>query len=185
MNTIEQQIVKLGPPVGKADAYIPLELMEPKTFELFCCELIKKRLKSGEIVDAMTIGISGQSQFGADIFTHRQHGDQDIYSLYEVKRCEKFTTNQYLSTINRFNEQREKWHVKINEFHIFLSEKASAKLITEYKKQDALFKELNIVHRLLDSELIHDWLKICIAQICCIVFVTRAGYLFFMVSEHC
>lgn len=43
MNTTEQQIVKLGPPVGKADAYLPLELMEQKTFELFCCELIKKR----------------------------------------------------------------------------------------------------------------------------------------------
>ncbi|WP_316539924.1 hypothetical protein [Klebsiella michiganensis] len=89
LNITEQQIVKLGPPVGKADAYLPLELMEPQTFALFCCELIKKRLKieNGEIVDAMTIGISGQSQFGADIFTHRQHGNQDVYSLYEVKRC--------------------------------------------------------------------------------------------------
>lgn len=94
MNITEQQIVKLGPPVGKADAYLPLELMEPQTFVLFCCELIKKRLKieNGEIVDAMTIGISGQSQFGADIFTHRQHGNQDVYSLYEVKRCKNSQT---------------------------------------------------------------------------------------------
>ncbi|ENK7427501.1 hypothetical protein AABF16_001869 [Salmonella enterica] len=161
MNTTEQQIVKLGPPVGKADAYLPLELMEQKTFELFCCELIKKRLKieDGEIVDTMTIGISGQSQFGADIFTHRQHGNQDVYSLYEVKRCKKFTKSHYISTVKRFNEHREKWQVNINEFYIFLSEKASAKLIAEYKKQEALFKELNIVHRLLDTELIHDWLK--------------------------
>ncbi|EBF0810533.1 hypothetical protein ACI5OX_004784, partial [Salmonella enterica subsp. enterica serovar Anatum] len=141
MNTTEQQIVKLGPPVGKADAYLPLELMEQKTFELFCCELIKKRLKieDGEIVDTMTIGISGQSQFGADIFTHRQHGNQDVYSLYEVKRCKKFTNSHYISTVRRFNEHREKWQVNINEFYIFLSEKASAKLIAEYKKQESIF----------------------------------------------
>lgn len=141
MNITEQQIVKLGPPVGKADAYLPLELMEPQTFVLFCCELIKKRLKieNGEIVDAMTIGISGQSQFGADIFTHRQHGNQDVYSLYEVKRCKKFTNSHYISTVRRFNEHREKWRVNINEFYIFLSEKTSAKLIAEYKKTRGYF----------------------------------------------
>ncbi|MEQ9745512.1 hypothetical protein ABRQ05_14540 [Pectobacterium actinidiae] len=161
MNIVEKSIVKLGQPIGKADAYLPLELMEPKTFELFCCELIKKRLKieDGETIDAMTIGIPGQSQFGADIVSHRRHGDQDFYSLYEVKRYKNFTDGNYISAIKRFNEHREKWQVNINDFYILLSEKASAKLISEYKRQEAIFKELNIVHRLLDTEMIHDWLK--------------------------
>ena len=141
VNIVEKSIVKLGPPIGKADAYLPLELMEPKTFELFCCELIKKRLKTegGETIDAMTIGISGQSQFGADIASHRRHGDQDFYSLYEVKRYKNFTDGNYISAIKRFNEHREKWQTNITEFYIFLSEKASAKLISEYKKQEAIF----------------------------------------------
>lgn len=136
MNIVEKSIVKLGPPIGKANAYLPLELMEPKTFEFFCCKLIKKRLKieGGETIDAMTIGISGQSQFSADIVLHRRHSDQDYYSLYEVKRYKNFTKGHYTTAIKRFNEHRGKWHKNINEFYIFLSEKASAKLISEYKK---------------------------------------------------
>lgn len=161
MDITEQEIVKLGPIVGKADAYLPLELMESKTFELFCCELIKKWLKKedGEIIEAMTIGISGQSQFGADIISHRLHDNHEIYSLYEVKRYKKFRVDDYITTANRFHDNRDKWQVHINEFYIFLSEKASAKLISEYKAQERRFKNLNIAHHLLDKELIHDLLK--------------------------
>jgi hypothetical protein len=161
MDITEQKIVKLGPLLGKADAYLPLELMEPKTFELFCCELIKKRLKNedGEIIDAMTIGISGQLQFGADIITHRRYDHQDIYSLYEVKRYKKFSVDDYITATNRFLDNRDKWQIHINEFYIFLCVKSSAKLISEYKTQEKSFKMLNIAHRLLDKEIIHDWLK--------------------------
>jgi len=153
MDNMEQQIVKLRPPVGKADAYLPLELMEPKTFELFCCELIKKRLKNedGEIIDAMTIGISGQSQFGADIISHRRYDHQDIYSLYEVKRYKKLSVDDYIFAASRFLDNRDKWQVHINEFYIFLCVKASAKLISKYKTQEKRFKTLNIAHRLLDK----------------------------------
>ncbi|WP_448885235.1 hypothetical protein [Citrobacter telavivensis] len=161
MDITGQQIVKLGPPVGKADAYLPLELMEAKTFELFCCEIIKKRLsnKHGEIIDTMTIGLSGQSQLGADIISHYLHDYQDIYSLYEIKRYKNFKIDDYTTTVNRFHDNRQKWQVHINEFYIIISEKASAKLISEYKKQETRFKELNIAHRLLDKERIHDWLE--------------------------
>ncbi|MFA3778328.1 hypothetical protein [Yersinia sp. 1652 StPb PI] len=161
VNIEEKSIVKLGPPIGKADAYLPLELMEPKTFELFCCELIKKRLKNigGKIIDTMKIGVPGQSQFGADIISHRQHGNQDFYSLYEVKRFKNFRENDYLATVERFHVHREKWQFNVTEFYIFLSEKASAKLISEHKVQEARLKKLSIEHRLLDTETIHDWLK--------------------------
>lgn len=161
MYTIESIIEKLGPPIGKADTHLRLELMDPKIFESFCYELIKKKIqnKGGKIVDAMMIGTPGQSQFGGDIFSHHQLGDQDCYSLYQVKRYNTFRVGDYISAVECFHENRKKWQVDINNFYIFISDKTSAKLIAEYKVQDLRFKQLKIEHRIIDKEIIHDWIK--------------------------
>ncbi|RFT10264.1 hypothetical protein DYB39_12340 [Providencia rettgeri] len=161
MAHMDKLIVKLAPPIGKVDAYLPLEQMDPKTFEFFCCEIIKKRLESenGKLIDAMTIGISGQSQLGADIFSHRRNSGKEIYSLYEVKRYKEFRVNDYRETIKRFYNNQKKWSFNVHEFYILMSGKASAALISEWKVQEGELLKENIEHSLLDKEKIHEWLR--------------------------
>lgn len=156
------EIEKFRAPATDLEKELPFGLLEPHIFEKFCCDLIYSRVEQeldDDITDVLPIGISGQKQYGADIFVKNNGRTRGNYSLYEVKRVKSYTISEYRKTIERFLDNYDKWGFDIAEFNLFVSEDISAEEIALWQSEAAKMSVKSISYRIIPASTLNKWVK--------------------------
>ncbi|PTY38344.1 hypothetical protein BGP77_16665 [Saccharospirillum sp. MSK14-1] len=156
------EIKKVKAPATHDDKNLPFNMLEPRIFERFCCELLWKKYESElntNIVDILPIGVSGQKQYGADIFVKESGGSSNKYALYEVKRVGSFSIAEYKKTVSRFLHYYESWGLEITEFNVFVAENISADEIILWQREASALSDKSINYKIIPSVTLDRWIK--------------------------
>ncbi|NOJ08300.1 hypothetical protein [Vibrio splendidus] len=150
-----------APTVDKPDR-LPFNLMDPKMFECFCCDLIDYMMSyklRRSIFKVLPIGTIGQKQYGADIFVENIEGARTTYSLYEVKRVKNYNFSEYKRTVARFLKNHESWGIPIDKFTLLVAEDISAESIALWKREAQKLSELKIEYEVVSISELNKWVR--------------------------
>lgn len=157
----DREIKKVGPRATNSETELPFERIAPADFERFCCELVyKKALEPGnEVLDVFPIGVSGQKQYGADIFVREHSGSRDKFVLYEVKRVKSYSLSEYRKAVDRFLKNYDNWGFDVTEFNLFVSENISVEHIALWQSEAAKLSNKSISYKIIPSSTLNRWIK--------------------------
>lgn len=160
LNDIE--IEKTRAPATEVEKDLPFDLLEPRIFERFCCELVYKKAEfelGVDVVDVLPIGTSGQTQHGADIFVKANSDASEEVILYEVKRVKSFTIAEYKKAVDRFLQHYESWGFEVAEFNLFVAEDISADEIALWQSEASKLSDRSVTYRVIPSATLNRWVK--------------------------
>ncbi|WP_299410119.1 hypothetical protein [Acaryochloris sp. IP29b_bin.148] len=149
-------------PATNVETDLPFELLEPRIFERFCCELIQSKMENepgNDVVDILPIGVSGQQQYGADIFAKENIDSNEKFTLYEVKRVRSYSLSEYKKSVKRFLDNYNKWGFEIAEFNLLVAEDISAENIALWQREAYQLSQKSIVYRVIPSSTLNRWTK--------------------------
>jgi hypothetical protein len=156
------KIDKFRAPATALENELPFGLLEPRIFERFCCDLVYKRVElnlGSDVVDVLPIGVSGQKQYGADIFVKDNSNTQGGITLYEVKRVKSYTLGEYRKTLDRFLNNYDHWGVEISEFNLFVAEDISAQDIALWQSEAGKISNRPISFRVIPAYTLNKWVR--------------------------
>lgn len=160
LNDIEIETTRA--PATELEKDLPFDLLEPRIFERFCCELVYKKAEfelGADVVDVIPIGTSGQKQYGADIFVKENSDASENVILYEVKRVKSFTITEYKKAVDRFLQNYERWGFEIAEFNLFVAEDISADDIALWQSEASKLSDRSVTYRIIPSVTLNRWVK--------------------------
>lgn len=128
------------PPVNQEDLRLPYDRINPLQFELFCCELVRRRISEkqsmpGEVVRIEPLAGPGRRQFGADIFCLRSRDSSAEFELFEVKRIDGFRPEDLKRAVERFKEKLPCWGFPIKRFTIIFSDDISSSVLALWRSE--------------------------------------------------